>query len=110
MTLASSRGAVESYFRAWNVGDFSALEDVIAPEWVDHSHPDRHNAADVRRAFEAAREQWPETQVLVDAVLGDADIVTVNGRVVTGDRTENRVWIIRTVEGRLHEMWSHAVD
>jgi hypothetical protein len=106
----SARGAVEEYFRAWNTGHYDNLDEVLAPEWADHAHPDRLSPADVRNAFEVAREARPDTQVLVDAVLGDGDLITVNGRIVTGDRIEGRVWIVKVESGRLREMWTHCVD
>jgi predicted SnoaL-like aldol condensation-catalyzing enzyme len=106
----SARGAVEEYFFAWNTGHYELLDGLLSDGWVDHSHPDRRSAADVHRAFQSARETQPDTQVLIDAVLGDGDLITVNGRIVTGDRVNRRVWIVKTEGTRLREIWTHMVD
>jgi hypothetical protein len=46
----------------------------------------------------------------VMTLLGDGDLITVNGRIVAGDRVNGRVWIVRVEDGRLHQMWTHCVD
>jgi hypothetical protein len=108
--VRSGHGAVEAYFRCWNDGGYGVLEELLADEWFDHSHPERRNAADVRQAFDTARALNPDTQVLLDAVLGDGALIEVNGRIVRGPFEEGRVWIVKTVDGRLREMWMHTVD
>ncbi|MEO7122745.1 MAG: nuclear transport factor 2 family protein [Lacisediminihabitans sp.] len=105
----SAQSVVGQYFRMWNDGDLSALDSLLSTQWVDHSHPDRRSVDDVVRAITVAREQHPDLQVLVDAVL-EGEVVTVCGRVVSGDRTENRVWIVRVEGQRLQEIWTYSAD
>ena len=107
---SEAHSAASAYFRCWNQNSFELLDGLLTAEWIDHSHPDRRNAADVRRAFADARIHNPSTQVRIDAVLGRGDLVEVHGRIVDEEREESRVWIIRAVDGRLHEMWTRAVD
>jgi hypothetical protein len=107
---ALERSVVEKYFQCWNMADFGILDALLDEEWTDHAHPERHDAADVRRAFESFRQSSPGTRILVDAVLGQGELIEVNGRVVTEHTTASRVWIFRLVNNRLREMWTHEVD
>jgi hypothetical protein len=93
----------------WNDGDLSPLEELLSADWVDHAHPDRRCANDVMRAITESRELHPDTRVLVDAVLGGT-LITVYGRIVTGDQTKKKVWIVRVEHERLHEIWTCAID
>ena len=104
------RGIVTRYFRAWNDGDASIVDQLIGDDWVDHAHPERRNAEDVARAIGESRATRPATRVLVDAVLGDGELVTVNGRIEDGARTEGRVWLVRVQDGRLREIWTYSAD
>lgn len=93
----------------WNDGDLSSLTELLAPDWVDHAHPDRRSIADVMQAITAEREQHPDTRVMIDAVL-EGEVVTVCGRVVSDDHTEKRVWIVRVEDDRLQEIWTYSAD
>jgi ketosteroid isomerase-like protein len=101
---------VARYFRIWNDGDPSAVGELIASDWVDHSHTDRHTPADVERAIISARAAQPDLRVLVDAIIGDSGLITVNGRIETGSEIENWVWIVRVEDDRIHEMWTYSAD
>jgi ketosteroid isomerase-like protein len=106
----SPRTIVGKYFRVWNEGDPSVLADLLAPDWVDHAHPDRHSPGDVARAILEAREGHPDMRVYLDAILGDERRVTVNGRVSSAGHTDNLVWIVRVEDGRMQEMWTYSAD
>lgn len=105
----SAQSAVGQYFRMWNDGDLSLLTELLSPEWVNHAHPEWRCAEDVMHAIITSREQHPDTQVLVDAVLGGT-LVTVYGRIVTGGHAEKRAWIVRVEHEQLQELWSYAID
>jgi hypothetical protein len=109
-TASSARAVVARYFRIWNDGEPSAVGDLIGADWVDHAHPERRTAADIQSAIELARVQRPDARVLVDAILGDDNLVMVNGRIVDNGRTESRVWLVRVQDDRLQEIWTYAAD
>ena len=106
----SARSVIARYFRMWNDGDASALHKLIALGWVDHAHPDWRTTADVSNAVVSAHVENPERRVLVDAMLGDGRLITVNGRIATRDRVQNRVWIVRVEDDQMHEMWTYSAD
>ena len=106
----SARGVVARYFRMWNDGEFSVVSDLIAPGWVDHAHPERRSVTDVQNALTFARAEQPGTRVLVDAMLGDGNLITVNGRIETSGATQNWVWIVRLDEDRIQEIWTYYAE
>jgi SnoaL-like domain len=106
----SSRGLVARYFRAWNDGDATQLSDLLGPDWIDHRYPERRSTAEVAGAIELERRLHPDTRVFVDAVLGDEQLITVNGRVQSDGQLHNRVWIVRVADHRMCEMWTYSGD
>ena len=106
----SARGIVARYFRAWNDGDPSHIDELIGPDWVDHAHPERLSIDDVRDAIAAGRLDPGAMGVRVDAILGDDTLITVNGRLEIDGRTRNRVWIVRVHDGLMREMWTYRAD
>ena len=106
----SPRGVVARYFRAWNDGDPTALSEILHPDWIDHDHPERHSPAELGDAIERERRVHPDTRVFVDAILGDDQLLTVNGRVESDGQLYNRVWIVRVEDARMREMWTYSGD
>ncbi len=74
-----------AYYRAIDDGDYEALRDVLA-EGFTQERGDR--TIEGREAFvRFMREERPETDTThaVDAVLGDGDLVAVEGRLLRAD-------------------------
>jgi SnoaL-like domain len=107
---ASVQSLIARYFRMWNDGDPASLDDVVAPGWIDHAHPERTTMADIRDAISRTRIETPGLQVYVDAILRDGNLITVNGRVMTDEQVENRVWIIRVEDDLMQEMWTYSAN
>lgn len=106
----TARGVVARYFRVWNDGDLSAMEDLLSTEWVDHAHPERRSAHDVAEAIAAVRASDPTMRIYVDALLGDEHLVTVNGRTETAEGVRSWVWLVRVEDGRMREMWTYRAN
>jgi len=104
------RTLVAQYFRIWNSGEVSQLPELISADWVDHAHPERRCPTDVGNAIKDARKQNPELQIYIDAMLGEGDVITVNGRSVSNEGVSNWVWLVRIGDHQLQEMWTHAAD
>jgi hypothetical protein len=110
VTGGSARRVVARYFRIWNDGDPSIVGELIGPNWIDHAHPDRLTVADIQIAIASARANRPNSRVLMDAMLGDGNLITVNGRIETKGDVQNRVWIVRVEDDRMREMWTYCAD
>jgi hypothetical protein len=106
----AARSLVARYFRIWNDGDPKLIGELISSDWVDHAHPERRSAEDVASAIIKVRKDNPGMRVYVDAVLGDVNLVTVNGRTQTADGMQRWLWMVRFEHGRMREMWTYAAD
>jgi hypothetical protein len=106
----TARRLVARYFRIWNSGDPKLIGELITSDWVDHAHPKRRSAEDVATAIIKAHKENPGMRVYVDALLGDENLVTVNGRTQTADGIESWLWMVRFEHGRMSEMWTYAAD
>ena len=94
----------------WNDGDLSSVDEILGSEWIDHAHPERKSPKDVQEAVALARAERPDTRVLVDAILGEGELITVNGRIEADGRIESRVWMVRVSDNQLQEMWTYSDD
>jgi predicted ester cyclase len=61
----------------FGIGDLDALDEVLAPDYVDHSFPPgvAPNAASVRNIVTQLRAAMPDLQVTLDIELRDGDFV-----------------------------------
>jgi ketosteroid isomerase-like protein len=76
------------YYRAIDDGDYDALVDLLAPQFV-HDRPDR-TIEGRERFVRFMREERPETDTSheVDAVYRDSGSVAVEGRLLRADGSE----------------------
>ncbi|WP_254536181.1 nuclear transport factor 2 family protein [Halomarina litorea] len=84
-----SQSLAREYYRAIDEGDYEALTDLLAPDFV-HDRPDR--SIEGREAFvRFMREERPETDTTheVDALYRGGDRVAAEGRLV---RSTGEVW------------------
>jgi hypothetical protein len=94
---------VARYFEMWNTGETSIVAEILAPDWVDHAHPEVVGPRDVERAVRSIRAARPSLHFHIDAVLGDGDLVAVLGRAGSPGRL---IWLVRLENGRMAEMWT----
>jgi hypothetical protein len=106
----SPRTLVAQYFRMWNSGDTSVLAELISPAWVDHAHPNLGCPAEIGKAIRRLRKREPGLRVYIDAMLGDGNVITVNGRVLAGGEFTSWVWLVRVENEQLAEMWTYSAD
>ena len=111
MTGGEAERLVARYFEMWNTGDRSIAEEILAPDWVDHAHPEVDGPPDVARAVERVRAARPGLRFQIDATLNNGPLVAAVGRVgdgpADGDPPAELIWLIRTHGGRMAEMWTY---
>ncbi|MFI5909543.1 hypothetical protein [Dactylosporangium sp. NPDC051541] len=61
---------IERYFAMWNTGDASAVSDILAPVWLDHSHPEVATPAAVAESVTRIRAARPAMRFALDSVTG----------------------------------------
>jgi ketosteroid isomerase-like protein len=104
----SAADLVARYFEMWNSGDTSAAAEILAPDWVDHAHPEITGPADVAAAVTRVRAARPGLRFDIEAYLEEgasepdapeaALVAAVGGRLL---------WLVRVRDGRLAEMWTY---
>jgi ketosteroid isomerase-like protein len=102
---------VSRYFEMWNSGDVSIADEVLAPTWADHAHPEVNGPPDVKTSVTTVRRSRPDLQFTIESVLtGDDGLVAAVGTVgrQASDRpgADRMIWLIRVNDGRMAEMWT----
>lgn len=108
---APAEYVVRRYFLMWNTGDVAIAPEVLAPDWVDHAHPDLAGPAGVQQAVARAHADGPGLRFHIDAVLGTDTLLSVVGGVGHVSRPDaidvHLVWLVRLAGGRMAEMWTY---
>ena len=120
MTTEANKELVRRYVELWNTGNLALADEILAPEFVDHTHPGRipgpESVKDEVKTFRAA---LPDAQVVVEQMIGEADTVafrfmprgTHQGRFGPFPPSGKEVVLtgmdfVRIADGKLVELWS----
>jgi predicted ester cyclase len=95
---------VARYFDMWNTGDISIAGQVLAPGWVDHSHPRVTGISGVQESVATVRAASPGLSFTIDAILTDGELATAIGRVGATEL----IWLVRIENGLMAEMWTYT--
>ncbi|MEK6230088.1 MAG: ester cyclase [Actinomycetota bacterium] len=117
-----NKDAARRWFDAWNTGELDLLDEIVAPDAVDH---DRYNpnASDglegAKRTVAMYREAFPDIAFTVDDVIAEGDKVVVRwtatgthqgeimGIPATGNKsTVSGIGIDRFEDGKIVEAWN----
>lgn len=115
------RQLVERYIAAYATGDASRLDEIIAPDFVDHTFPDFGGREGVAAGIRHLHEGLSDVQIELQFFVADADSVaflvkasgTHTGEFVGKPPTGNRiVWtladFVRIRDGKFAELWNIA--
>ena len=97
---------VARYFEMWNTGDTSSVAEIVAPKWVDHSHPEVTGSASVARAVSSVRAARPGLRFEIEAILPGDGLVTATGSVGGARLT----WVVRLQDGLMAEMHTYREE
>ena len=128
MSVESNKALVRRWFEEIMNGRtdpavfLAALDETIAPDFVDWDGPDPTNGREaMRRAVPALLKALPDASFMVEQLLGEGDLVAVRlrgqathtgevmGIAPTGKRiswTENEIF--RIADGRIVESWGEG--
>ena len=128
MSVESNKALVRRWFEEIVNGRtdpavfLAALDETIAPDFVDWDGPDPTNGREaMRRAVPALLKALPDASFMVEQLLGEGDLVAVRlrgqathtgevmGIAPTGKRiswTENEIF--RIADGRIVESWGEG--
>jgi steroid delta-isomerase-like uncharacterized protein len=120
MDIEVNKAIVRRYVDLWNTGNLALADEVLAADFVDHTHPDRVPGPEsVKQEVMAFREGFPDAYATIKQMIGEGDTVacrfvlrgthlgtfadfppTGKEDVLTG------VDFIRIAAGKMVELWS----
>ena len=120
MAIEANKELVRRYVELWNTANLALADAIVAPAFVDHTHPGRipgpESVKDEVKTFRAA---FPDAQVVVEQMIGEAETVafrfiargTHQGRFGPFPPTGKEVVLtgmdfVRIADGKLVELWS----
>lgn len=121
MSSEENKALVHRYLAMYDTGDTSVADDILAPDFVDHSHPELPPGPEpVKRMVADLRAAFPDAQTTVEAMICEGDIVafrfTLRGTHTGGPfagippssktLTLTGMDFIRVADGRIAELWS----
>jgi predicted ester cyclase len=118
---SEQRKLVERYIAAYATGDVSQVDEIIAPDFVDHSYPDYCGPQGVAAGIRHVHEGLTDVSIELDFFVCDAESLafmvtaagTHTGEFVGKPPTGNRiVWkladFVRVRDGKFSELWNVA--
>lgn len=124
MTIEANKAVVRRMFaEAWNRGNLAVVDELLAPDAVDHHDPDVPSfAAHMKGEIVAFRRAFPDLHFAIEDMVGEGDRVAVRltvtgthegafkGIPATGRRIAvEHIHIARIVDGRGVDHWA-AMD
>lgn len=110
------------YERAWNLGDLTVIDELLAPTFVNHevgetttSHRDLYKQAVVE-----SRTAFPDLVLTIETLIAEGEFVAAHwrlqgmhtgmawGRAPSGQALQQTgLTLVRVVEGRITDFWKH---
>jgi len=76
MGVATNKALVGRYVELYATGEGTLADEIIAADFVDHTHPEAATGPEgVKREVAAFRAAFPDATVAVEQVIGEGDIV-----------------------------------
>jgi len=120
MPIEANKALVRRYLDMYTSGDVRIADDILAANFVDHSHPELPpGPAPVKRMVADVHAAFPDAKTMVEDMIGEGDAVafrfTLRGAHAgpfAGIPPSGRMVIltgmdfIRIANGRIIELWS----
>jgi len=99
---AANKELVRRYMQMWNTADPTGIEDLLAPDWVDHAHPEVTSV----QAVADLVAKTSGLQITLDDMVAEGDTVAFRRTVNLNGEVSQGMGFIRIAGGRLAEQWS----
>jgi steroid delta-isomerase-like uncharacterized protein len=120
MGIETNKAIVRQYIELWETGNLVLADEVLAPEYVDHTHPNQPAGPEpVKQEVTAFRAGFPDARISVEQMIGEGDLVAFRfvlrgthlglfaGFPPTGkEAVLTGVDFVRVVDGKIRELWS----
>ena len=76
METEGNKVLVRRYIELWNTGNEALADEILAPNFVDHTHPDQPpGAQSVKEEVASFRAAFPDAQLRVEQIISEGDTV-----------------------------------
>lgn len=120
MDLEANKALVRRYVEMWETGNVALADEILAAEYVDHTHPDRApGPQSVKEEVLAFRAGFPDAHLSIEQMIGEGATIAIRfvlrgthqgpfaGFAPTGkEAILTGVDFIRIAEGMMVELWS----
>jgi steroid delta-isomerase-like uncharacterized protein len=120
MGSETNKAIVRRYVELWSTGNLGLADEVLAADFVDHTHPKQSPGPEsVKQEVKAFREGFPDARVTIEQMIGEGDTVAFRfvmrgthlgmfaGFPPTGkEDVLTGVDFIRLADGKMVELWS----
>lgn len=120
MDIEANKTIVRRYIELWSTGNLSLADEILAADFVDHTHPHQTPGPEsVKQEVKAFREGFPDARITIEQMIGEDDTVafrfvlrgthlgTFAGFPPTGKEDMlTGVDFIRIADGKMVELWS----
>lgn len=120
LNIEANKTLVKRYIELWSTGNLALADEVLAPEFVDHTHPNQAPGPEaVKQEVTAFRIGFPNVHITIEHMIGEEDLVAFRfvlrgthsgpfaGFPPTGkEAVLTGVDFVRIVDGRIVELWS----
>jgi C-1 hydroxylase len=117
MSVEENKAIIRRWFEAENKKDLSPVEDIVAPDFIDHTHQLR-GLKEYKQRINMFIKGFPDFHETIEAIMAEGDKVWVHfkftgthtgeylGLAPTGKKiTVEAVEIFRVVDGKAVEEW-----
>ena len=76
MDIEANKAIVRKYIELWDTGNLALADEVLAPDFVDHVHPELAPGPEsVKKEVVAFRAAFPDAKARVEQMIGEGDTV-----------------------------------
>jgi predicted SnoaL-like aldol condensation-catalyzing enzyme len=105
MAPDANKALVRRYIEMWNTGNVELVDEVLAPTWLDHAHPEVDGPESVKQAVSKIRAIYPSFYITTESILSEGDLVALRG-IVQRERASQVMWFVRIADGKMAELWT----
>jgi len=76
MSIGANKAIVRRYVELWSTGNYALADEVLAANFVDHTHPNQAPGPEsAKQEVKAFREGFPDARITIEQMIGESDIV-----------------------------------
>lgn len=114
MSLEENKTIIRKAIEALNKRDLAALDQCIAPDYVDHTNQIQ-GIESLKQFYTRAFEDFPDFRRIIEDIIVERDRVwarsTITGTALTGKKMElTSMNIFRIVNGKIVETWGGVIQ